>query len=161
MSGKGDFVLHDVDFSTENDFMHAPARFYKGAGSYAEILGNNNTQMSTGFTWIGAVNRKVTGDGPLFEWDNGVSGGSVTHIWIFGNTLFTNVIFPPKDCLNQVTHGARIMNNKWHVLAVSYSMTSWPDITMWVDGEMEKKQAKPCSKGEELLSADNVVINRR
>ena len=163
VSGKGDFVLHDVEFSTGNEFMHAPARFSSDAGSYAEILNNNKIQMTTSFSWIGAVNTKVTGNGPLFEWDNGVSGGSVTHIWIFDGKLFTSVIFPPKgddNCLNQVHHDTPIVNNKWHVLAVSYSMESRL-ITMWMDGEKEETQAKPCSEGQELRPANNVFINCR
>ena len=160
VSGNGDFVLHDVGFSTENEFMHAPARFNGMPDSYAEILNNNNIQMTTSFSWIGAVNRKVTGDGPLFEWDDGVSGGSATHIWIYGGKLFTNVAFPPNHCLNQVDHGAPIVNNTWHVLAVSYSKESRL-ITMWVDGEKKEKEAKPCSEGEELHPAKNVFINRR
>ena len=152
-------MLHDVDFSTDNEFMHAPARFYGRDNSYAEILNNNNIQMSESFTWIGAVNRKATGDGALFEWDNSALGqGSV--IWIYKDTLFTNVKFPPGGCDNQEHHSASIVNNKWHVLAVSYSMESRL-ITMWVDGEREEKQAKPCSQGEELRPADNVFINRR
>ena len=157
VSGKGDFVLHDVDFSTDNEFMHAPARFYARDDSYAEILNNNNIQISMSFTWIGAVNRRETGDGALFEWDNGVSGGSVTHIWIFHNTLFTNVI---TQCYNQAHHSAPIVN-KWHVLAVSYSMESGL-ITLWVDGEREETQVNLCSsEGEELRPANNVFINRR
>ena len=163
VSGKWDFVLHDVDFSTDNEFMHAPARFYGRPDSYAEILNNNSIQMSKSFSWIGAVNRKVNGHGALFEWDNGVSGGSVTHIWVYEDTLFTNVIFPPSpngNCYNQVWHGAPIVNNKWHILAVSYSMVNRL-ITMWVDGEKKETQAKPCSEGAELRTADSVFINRR
>ena len=158
VSGKGDFVLYGVDFSTDNEFMHAPARFDGSYGSYAEILDNDNIQMSKSFSWIGAVNRKVTGDGALFEWDNGVSGGSVTHIWIYRNKLFTNVF--TQSCDNQVFHGAPIVNNKWHVLAVSYSMESGL-ITMWVDGERKEIQANPCDEGWELYSTDNVFINKR
>ena len=126
--------------------------------SNAEILNNKNIQMSTSFSWIGAVNRKVNGDGALFEWDNSESGGSVTHIWIYKDTLFTNVF--TQSCDNQVHHGAPIVNNKWHVLAVSYSMESRL-ITMWVDGEKKETQAKPCSEGQELRPANNVFINRR
>ena len=165
VSGKGDFVLYDEDFSTEvNDFMHAPARF--DAFSYAEILDNENIKMSKSFSWIGAVNRKLTGDGPLFEWDNSVSGDSVTHIWIYLDKFFTNVIFPPllnaedPNCYNQMWHNASIVNNMWHVLAVSYSMES-ELITTWVDGEKNEKQVKPCSEGQELRPANNLFINRR
>ena len=160
---KGDFVLHDVDFSTENDFMHAPARFYKDAGSYAKILDNENIQMSKSFSWIGAVKRKVTGDGALFEWHTGQSGNEkhVSHIWIYRGMFFTNVMFTPSgSCDNQVFHDAQIENNKWHVLAVSYSMDSRL-ITMWVDGEKKEKEAKLCSEGQELRPADNVFINQR
>ena len=160
VSGNGDFVLRDVGFSTENEFMHAPARFNGMPDSYAEILNNNNIQMTTSFSWIGAVNRKVDGDGALFEWDNGHGYASI--IWIFQNKLFTNVKFLADKCDNQVSHSAPIVNNKWHVLAVSYSMESRL-ITMWVDGEREEKKEaiKSCAEGLDLSPADNVFINRR
>ena len=159
VSGNGDFVLRDVGFSTENEFMHGPARFNGMPDSYAEILNNNNIQMTTSFSWIGAITRKVDGEGALFAWDNSV--GHASSIWIWGNTLFINVKFPAPTCNNQVWHGAPIVNNKWHVLAVSYSMESRL-ITMWVDGERKEKQViKECVEGLELSPADNVFINRR
>ena len=160
VSGNGDFVLRDVGFSAENEFMHASALFNGMPDSYGEILNNNNIQTSKSFSWIGAVNRKVDGDGAFFEWDNG--HGHASHIWIFENKLFTNVKFLAYKCDNQVKHSAPIVNNKWHVLAVSYSMESRL-ITMWVDGEREENEdtIKPCADGLDLSPANNVFINHR
>ena len=164
VSGKGDFVLHGVNFSTENDFMHAPARFYKDAGSYAEILDNENIQMSKSFSWIGAVKRKVTGQ------TEHCLNGILVNLEMRSMPLtfgFIRVRFLPMSCSHHqdlvITKCGMmylLMNNKWHVLAVSYSMDSGL-ITMWVDGEKKEKEAKPCSEGKELRPADNVFINQR
>ena len=74
-------ALNGVNFeSTANEWLHAPARFTGQAGSHAEIIGNEGVKVSGSFSWIGAMSRKATGDGVLFEWDDGSKPG--THISI-------------------------------------------------------------------------------
>ena len=156
VGGKGDFALRGVNFNSQSkEWSHPPARFTGQAGSFAEILKNSGIKMSGSFSWIGAVNRKATGDGALFEWDNGNLVG--THVWIYKNKLYTNVLFHPR-CGRNMFHTVPIANNKSYVFAVSFNKQK-KLIEMWVNGKKVQRSAAGCSMN--LMPADNVRISRR
>ena len=111
--------------------------------------------MSGSFSWIGAVNRKTTRDGALFEWDNGSKVG--THIWIWKNKLYVNVIYEPR-CWRNMFYSTTVANDKSYVFAVSFNMDT-KMISMWVDGKKEEKSGAGCSNV--LMPANNARVSKR
>ena len=156
MSGNGDLTLTRVNFeSSANGWLHAPAQFTGQVGSHAEIIGNEGIKVSGSFSWIGAMSRKATGDGALFEWDDGSKPG--THIWIWKNKLYVNVIYEPR-CYHSMFYNTPVANDKSYVFAVSFNMDT-KMISLWVDGKKEEKSGAGCSNV--LMPANNVRVSKR
>ena len=100
------------------------------------------------------MNRKATGDGALFEWDNGYSHG--THIWIYQNKFFANVMFST-NCRQMVFFSSSIQDNKWYTLALSFNADTGM-ISMFLNGEQEDTFTTCIG---DLKPATNVKISKR
>jgi len=132
-----------------------PARFYKAVGSYADILDNDAIVQKESFSFLASVYRVAVGDGPIFEWDDGK--GWATHIWIWQNKFYVNVVF--NTCRYQsMFFNKPVENNKWYTLGISFDAAT-KKIIMTVNGESVTKQAAYCTS--DLKTARNAHINRR
>ena len=111
-------------------------------------------QVNRSFSWIGAMNRKATGDGALFEWDNDQIHS--THIWIHQNKFYVNVMFS-SGCNHMQFFSSAVQNNEWHILALSYNADT-RKVSMFMKGENE--EALTTCTGD-LKPATYVRISKR
>ena len=143
MSGNADLVLHNVSFDTTSGrWLHEPARFTGEGGSYAEI--SDGVQIPESFSWIGALNRKDSSSRTLSQWDVWAA-----EIWLMPHGLFV-VAYCEDLKMGVVTHGQTIENDKWYVIAVSYSNDT-QNLSVWVDGDKQEETIE-CTR---LARADN------
>jgi hypothetical protein len=155
-SSHSDFVLSNVAYGSEDgEWKSAPVSFSTAADSYAELSGTGSIAVTRSFSWIGAIYRRTTTDGPLFEWDNG--GSYLTHIWIWKNKLSTTLYRTGCDW-QHMFYSTIVENNKAYIFAVTYD-GSTNTLSMYVDGNREDKHIQACASG--MQDGNNVRINRR
>ena len=156
MSDHSDFVLSSPAYSSdEGPWKSPPVSFTTAPDSYAELTGTGSIAVTRGFSWIGAIYRRSTTDGPLLEWDNGAAPYS--HIWVFNDRLHVGLV--RTECGSLTRHyGTTVDNDKWLVFAVSYDGQT-NTISLYVDGQRESFVVPECVNG--MQDGNNLRINRR
>jgi len=134
---------------------YPPTRFFKAVGSYADILENEAIEQKQSFSFLATVYRISTGDGPIFEWDDNKRWS--THIWIWQNKFYVNVVFD-KCKYQNMFFNKPVQNKIWYTLGVSFDDKT-KKIIMTVNSETVTKQAADCTS--DLRASNYGHVNRR
>lgn len=150
-------VLNGVSYgSNSNEWPSNPVRFSARSDSYGEISGKVGVESGSSFSWMGALFRHSSGDGPLFEWDN--ESTLSTHIWIWHNKLYMHLYFRNGECKTEVSHDEEVSNNHQHILAASFDSET-NQISLYMNGT-PKTVLSACT-GDQVSFGPNASINRR